>query len=133
MTRHSRIMVAEDDPDLRAAIVAGLRADGHSVVDVGDGTEVQSYVHDCMFLDLPRPRIDAIVVDVCMPRMDGLTLLGYLRELGWDLSVVIVTGYATKEITELASALGAYAVLGKPLELEDLQRSVRGALASRCC
>ncbi len=131
MVGHSRIMVAEDDPDLRAAMVAGLRADGHSVVDVSDGTDVQSYVHDCMFLDLPRPRIDAIVVDVCMPQLDGLTLLAYLRELGWDLSVVIVTGYVTKEIKELARALGAYAVLGKPLELEDLQRSVRGALASR--
>lgn len=128
MTRHARIMVAEDDPDLRAAIAAGLRADGHSVIDVSDGAEVQSYAHDCMFLDLPRPRLDALVVDVCMPRVDGLTLLAYLRELGWNLPAVVVTGYASHELVEVARVLGAHAVLDKPLELEDLQRSVRDAL-----
>jgi two-component system, response regulator, stage 0 sporulation protein F len=128
MARAARVLLAEDDYDLRCAIAAGLRAAGHEVIDVGNGDLVKAYFEECLELDLPKPRIHVLVSDIRMPGQTGLNLLEYLRSIGADMPTILVTAFGDPETHELARKLGARAVLNKPFDLEMLEKTLRDVL-----
>jgi len=125
-----RVLLAEDDAELRPVLVEILEAGGFEVVDVPDGLAVQSYADDCFTLDMPHRRVHVLVSDIRMPGLSGLRLLEHIRDLGWDVPAVLITAFGDSETRELARELGAYAVLDKPFTPEALQRTVREALAA---
>jgi DNA-binding NtrC family response regulator len=131
MARAARVLLAEDDYDLRIAIADGLRAAGLEVIDVGNGDLVKSYLEDCLELDLPRPRIHVLVSDIRMPGQTGLNLLEYLQSIGQDVPTILVTAFGDPETHALARKLGARAVLDKPFDLDVLEKTVRDVLDER--
>lgn len=128
MPRRERVLLAEDDHELRAALVDILEGAGFEVLEAGDATEVKEYAETCFLLNVPRRRVDVLVSDIRMPGMNGLCLLEYVRELGWDVPAVLITAFGGPETHELARELGAHAVLEKPFAGDELERILREAL-----
>jgi CheY-like chemotaxis protein len=121
----ARILLAEDDPDLRRMVSAVLAHDGYDVVEVGDGVSMLSYLRACENA-LP----DVIVSDVCMPGYTGLDVLAQLRELGLSTPFVLMTAFPDQCSETAARALGAVTLVEKPFELDDLRMIVMNLVPS---
>ncbi len=123
----ARILVADDDPDWRAILVAALTARfPTSVVDeVSDGAAA---------LDAFTTEPYAVVlVDLEMPEMDGTRLTGLLREIGTAdrTAIIVLTAAGGPSEWKRLSAIGADAFLVKPVDAEDVELVIRRALRTR--
>ncbi|MBZ0122259.1 MAG: response regulator [Sandaracinaceae bacterium] len=127
MTDTIRVLLAEDDSELRPTLVEILEKAGFEVIDVSDGLAVQAYADDCFVYDKPHRRVHVLVSDIRMPGLNGLRLLEHVRDLGWDVPTVLITAFGDAETRALAKELGAYRVLDKPFSPEALQECVRDA------
>jgi two-component system response regulator (stage 0 sporulation protein F) len=121
----TRVLVADDDDDLRAVLVEALRSDGYAVTEARDGVETMALLNDT-FAD-PATRLDVVVADVRMPRLSGLGVLKELRRVGMRLPVVMMTGFHPESVEVVAKRLGALGVLQKPFDLDDLRTAVMNA------
>jgi CheY-like chemotaxis protein len=112
------ILVAEDERDIRDLLVTFLEIGGFQTVAVPNGQEAVEQAVD------RQP--DLILLDVRMPRMDGLQACAALKAMPGtcDIPVVFLSAYASKQDIELGLAAGAERYLAKPIELEDLNQSV---------
>ncbi len=126
-----RVLVAEDDAELREALCDLLRAHGFEVVDLNDGEDVYEYVHDSVEMDVPRPRAHALLTDLRMPGMSGAEVLAYFRSIGWRLPTLVVTAFGDDETRRELLALGAAAVLDKPVDPDELLWALERLTAGR--
>src|SRR4051812_34344180 len=85
-----RLLVAEDDPDLRETLGEAFRGEGYDVVLAADG--------DGAINALPSGDFDVVVTDVQMPGADGLAVLRASKESAPDTEVVVTTGFASVAI-----------------------------------
>jgi CheY-like chemotaxis protein len=126
----ARVLVVEDEPDLREALCDALAAARILARGVGSGAEA---IDELTFEPLP----DAVVLDLRLPvrgggpAIDGWALLDWLRREGGlrHLPVVIVSG-APLEHVELAASLGVAACLRKPVRPVDLLQALLSALGA---
>jgi two-component system sensor histidine kinase/response regulator len=123
----SRILVAEDNAINQELIVDLLEATGASVVLAGDGLKAL----DALALDGP---FDLVLMDMQMPRMDGLTATRALREdpAHGDLPVVAMTANVLSGDREETLAAGMDEHLGKPIDIQALYRVLVKYLRSEC-
>lgn len=77
---------------------------------------------------LKETSISLIVLDLKMPRMDGMSLLSHTREKYPDIPVIIVSGYRTAEMYKLAKAKGVIAYISKPFQVDDLGKIIMSTL-----
>lgn len=118
-----RILVVDDDRAVRESLRRSLAFNGYSVVLAQDGLEA---------LDLiAGDRPDALVLDVMMPRLDGLEVCRQLRSTGDDLPILVLT--ARDSVSERVAGLdaGADDYLPKPFALEELLARLRALLRRR--
>ncbi|MBI2922460.1 MAG: sigma-54-dependent Fis family transcriptional regulator [Planctomycetes bacterium] len=120
MTRAATILLADDEAPFRQNVAERLTSRGYRVVEAGDGDEALARVRETA--------VDAVVLDVIMPRTDGLTVLRRLRDLDPDLQVVMLTGQGTVETVVEAMKAGAYHYLAKPAKLKELEMLVERAV-----
>jgi two-component system response regulator MprA len=115
-----RILVVDDEPSVREAVERALRLDGHDVLLAADGHEALDT------LDARAP--DAVVLDVLMPRVDGLELCRRMRGRGDRTPVLMLT--ARDAVSDRVAGLdaGADDYLIKPFALEELLARVRALL-----
>ena len=121
--RPSRVLVAEDDVEMRRLVGGRLRRAGVEVVEARDGHEALeaiALVHG----DGVGARFDLVVSDVKMPGLGGLQLLECLRSGGWSMPVILITAFGSAETHESARRLGAHAVFDKPFDVDDLVGAV---------
>jgi len=126
--RPLRILVADDDEEMRALVTATLHADGCSTVEAHDGRELLDLLQN--ELDGADLRSDVIVADVKMPGLSGLGVLAALQHTKWKLPVVLIT-VLTDESIDTVARLGAVGILRKPFDPDDLVTAVRNAAAIR--
>ncbi|MFO0611885.1 MAG: response regulator [Polyangiaceae bacterium] len=112
----ARILLADDDEDLRWLIADRLRADGHTVIEVSSGAELMDFIRKVV-ADHP----DVIVSDVLMPGFDGIEVLGALRMAEWSVPVVLMTALRDRDVRDAANRLGALALFEKPFDLHELR------------
>ena len=115
------ILIADDDTDLQEAMVAALSAARYRVEGFCDGDALFAALEQARRTNTP-PAL--IVSDVCMPRASGLQVLRTLRSWGWQLPMLLITGFGTEELVTDAISLGATAVLRKPFDMEDFRTMV---------
>ena len=112
----ARVLVVDDEPTAVELLQEFLVAKGYDVITAGDGAEaVRKVVEE-------RPHL--ILLDVRMPKMDGLEALRRIREIDKEVGVIMVTGVTEEEIGRQAMALGAFDYIVKPLDLPYLERSL---------
>jgi DNA-binding response OmpR family regulator len=118
----ARILIAEDEPRIASFLEKGLRANGFSTLVVGDGIEATAMARDDDF--------DLVVLDLGLPRRDGLEVLKAIRRRGERLPVVILT--ARSEVGSTVAGLdgGADDYVTKPFRFEELLARIRVRLRS---
>jgi len=115
--RHRRILVVEDDADVRRVIVDSLSFAGHTVSPAADGPTGLA--------TLARMAPDLLIVDYAMRGMNGAEVIKHAREIFPDLPVILATGYA--DMAEVGRVLGAQSILVKPFDVETLLQAVATA------
>jgi two-component system, NtrC family, response regulator HydG len=110
-----RVLVVDDDLDLADALTDGLRERGY------DATPCTSSAQAAERLEHPEVEsIDALVTDLRMPEVDGMTLLARSRAAAPERPVLVMTAYAAVESAVEAIRQGAYHYLTKPFSLDEL-------------
>jgi CheY-like chemotaxis protein len=107
-----RILVVDDDVVIRATFANIFDGEGYEVTAAPDGTEAVRLAGS--------QRFDAILLDLFMPEMDGMTALRHLRTRAPGAAIVILSSYVEPDREAEALRLGAAAVLTKPPDLEEL-------------
>lgn len=117
-----RVLVAEDDDEMRRFLVAALRNNGYEVVAVANGWELL----DALAAQL-RERVSPIkliISDLRMPDVTGFKVLDCLRRAEWRTPFILITAFGGCEVTEEARQRGAVAVFDKPFDIDDLRTAV---------
>ena len=120
-----RVLVADDDDDMRALMVGTLQRDGYSVMEARDGGELLEMLRDG--LDDAGLRPDIVVTDVRMPRLSGLGVLQELKRAHMHLPVIVVTVFGDDSMHIVARRLGAVGVLRIPFDVDDFRTAVVNA------
>jgi len=116
-----RVLVADDEPLIRWSVSETLHDAGHQVVETGDAQGARGAVRDAS-----RP-FDVIILDLRLPDSNDLSLLASIRKLSPATPVILITAYGSPDLASAALDLGAYRVLNKPFELQDLAALVNDA------
>jgi len=119
-----RVLVIDDEPNIRRMMRLTLEADGYDVEDAGDGKTGLDLFGD-------GTRFDAVVLDQKMPGMDGLETLRQIRRRSPDAAVVMATAYGSIELAVDAMKAGATDFLKKPLTPDTLRGAVLAAASRR--
>lgn len=112
-----RILIAEDERDLNQMLARKLKGAGYSVDSCLDGQEVLDYLDGAEY--------DALVLDIMMPKMDGLQVLRKIRAAGSTLPVLLLTARDSIEDRVKGLDAGADDYLVKPFALEELLARIR--------
>jgi DNA-binding response OmpR family regulator len=113
----SRILIAEDEARLASFLEKGLRASGFTTTTVGDGVSAQALASDDDF--------DLLVLDLSLPKKDGLEVLRELRAAGQRLPVIVLTARGDPHDRVEGLETGADDYLPKPFHFEELVARIR--------
>ena len=122
--RHSvplDVLVVDDDQATRLALSYALSDAGHNVIEAGDGDGALALVADRIF--------DVAILDVRLPKVDGLTIFRRLRQKSPSTAVILMTAFAT--ISDAVASLrdGAYDYVTKPFDPEEFSLRIIGHIA----
>lgn len=118
-----RILLAEDERSLSRAVIALLEKNNYSADAVYDGQKALEY--------LEAGNYDALILDLMMPKMDGLTVLRTLREQGNPIPVLILTAKSEVDDKVLGLDTGANDYLTKPFSTQELMARIRAMTRSQ--
>jgi two-component system response regulator (stage 0 sporulation protein F) len=122
-----RVLLAEDQPEMRSLVRSALVRDGYEVIEAEDGPSVIHALISGLLAEQARAP-DLIITDVRMPGFTGLEVLARLRREDWATPVILITAFGDEALHAEAARLGAARVLDKPFELDELRAAVRGLL-----
>jgi DNA-binding response OmpR family regulator len=120
----TRILVAEDDDEMRHLLVAALRRDGYEIIEARDGTEAVGYLYPLVFGDCTAAPPDLIITDIRMPGWTGIRVLEMVRGGHVPTPVILITAFGAAETHAEARDLGAAGVFDKPFDVDDLRAAV---------
>lgn len=116
-----RILVVDDEQSIRDIISEHLKQMGYTVVGAVDGQDALDMVEMELF--------DLYIIDIYMPRMDGLELMMRIKEIQPLAVIIIATGYSSIDIAVKAIRNGAFHYLAKPINADELSKVVESGLS----
>ena len=117
-----RILLAEDDNDMRRFLVKALETAGYEVTDYDNGMSAYRRLREEPF--------ELLLTDIVMPEMDGIELARRAAELDPDIKIMFITGFAAVALNPDSQAPKDAKVLSKPFHLRDLVNEVQKMLAA---
>ncbi len=108
-----RVLIVDDEENTRIGLVKLLAQEGYDAKAVADGFEALEYLND--------GRIDLVITDINMPKMNGLVFLRELNQTYPEIKVVMITAYGGVGSYLESMNLGALEYLHKPVKLKDLR------------
>ena len=130
----ARILLAEDDVEMRCLLAWGLEEEGYVVDEAENGLDLLKKLQPSLLRAKvlgTRIEYDLIVSDIRMPGLSGLEVLAGLRKYDQTTPYVVITAFGDYITHAEASALGASAVIDKPFEIDDLRQVVRRLLSTK--
>jgi two-component system, cell cycle response regulator CpdR len=118
----SKILLAEDDTDMRRFLVKALQNAGYQVISYDNGLSAYQRLREEPF--------ELLLTDIVMPEMDGIELARRAAELDPDIKIMFITGFAAVALNPDSSAPKHAKVLSKPFHLRDLVNEVQKVLAA---
>jgi PAS domain S-box-containing protein len=118
-----RILVVDDEPELRSVLVESLRKHGYEAIGCASGRAAIDELNNHDF--------DLLLTDLMMPEMDGIALLKVALEIDPDLVCIVVTGQGTIQSAVDAMQIGAFDYVLKPFHLQSLMPILTRALNTR--
>ena len=118
----ARILLAEDDEDMRRFLSRALENAGYQVVSFNNGRDAYDRLREEPF--------HLLLTDIVMPEMDGIELARKASELDPDLKIMFITGFAAVALNADSAAPKHAKVLSKPIHLRDLVNEVHKLLAA---
>jgi two-component system cell cycle response regulator CpdR len=116
----ARILLAEDDDDMRRFLVKALARAGYDVTDFDNGASAYERLREEPF--------SLLLTDIVMPEMDGIELARRATEIDPDLKVMFITGFAAVALNPDSKAPKDAKVLSKPFHLRELVNEVEKML-----
>ena len=116
----ARILLAEDDDQLRIFLSRGLQRAGHIVESVGDGVAALALAQASAF--------DLLLADVVMPGLDGIELARKVAQLQPGIRVMFITGFAAVAVHEAGLLRNRPRVMAKPFHLRHLIEEIEALL-----
>src|SRR2546423_15449141 len=116
----ARIVVIEDEQAIRRGVADALHASGYEVAEAGDGVKGLE--------EAVRPGVDLVLLDLLLPRRDGLELLALLRKVRPTLPVIILTARGTEDDRVRGLRMGADDYVVKPFSARELLARVEAVL-----
>jgi len=118
----SKILLAEDDDDMRRFLVRALENAGHSVVSFDNGLSAYHRLREEPF--------ELLLTDIVMPEMDGIELARRATQLDPDIKVMFITGFAAVALNPDSQTPKDAKILSKPFHLRELVTEVDKLLAA---
>jgi two-component system nitrogen regulation response regulator NtrX len=120
-----RILVVDDEPGIRRSLSGVLEDEGYAAESVESG--------EACLASLPGAGFELVLLDIWLPGMDGMEVLGRIQEMpfGERPVVVVISGHGSIEAAVRATKLGAFDFVEKPLTIEKVTVVVKNALAHR--
>jgi two-component system, NtrC family, nitrogen regulation response regulator NtrX len=120
-----RILVVDDEPEIRRSLSGVLEDEGYSVAAVESG--------EACLETLPAEDFELVMLDIWLPGIDGMEVLARIQEMpfGERPVVVVISGHGSIEAAVKATKLGAFDFLEKPLSIDKVSVVVKNALAHR--
>jgi two-component system nitrogen regulation response regulator NtrX len=119
--RKGRILVVDDEETIRKSLKMILEYEGYQFYEAADGEQALDVIEETVGLDL-------VLLDVKLPGMSGLEVLGELEKKPYSPQVIMISGHGTVQTAVEATKLGAFDFLEKPLQRERVLISIRNAL-----
>jgi DNA-binding NtrC family response regulator len=115
-----RILIVDDEESQRQQLAGFLKKQGFSVTTAESGAEALNLCQEKNF--------EVALIDLKMPGMDGIELLGKLKESNPEIQVIMMTAYGSVETAVEAMKLGAYHYVNKPINLDELKLNINKSL-----
>jgi DNA-binding response OmpR family regulator len=120
----ARLLLAEDDLELRELLAFVLRADGHEVVEARDGNELLAILNEASQRGSTHEPFALVVSDVRMPGLTAFDVLARLQRTLTDTPVILITAFGDQTTHLRAQRMGASRVFDKPFDFDDLRAAV---------
>ena len=118
----AKIILAEDDGDMRRFLVKALQNAGYEVISFDNGLSAYQRLREEPF--------ELLLTDIVMPEMDGIELARRASELDPDIKIMFITGFAAVALNSDSTAPKNAKVLSKPVHLRELVSEVNKLLAA---
>ena len=112
----AKVLVVDDEPEAVELLVEFLASKGYEVLTATSGEEALRRVKE------DRPHL--VLLDIRMPKMNGIEVLRRIREIDPEMGVIMVTAVNEEDVGRKALELGAFDYIVKPLDLKYLERSL---------
>jgi PAS domain S-box-containing protein len=116
----NKILIVDDEPDIALILKLELEDAGYLTVAARDGVEALDF--------LGRESFALVLLDIKMPRMDGMEVLSRIKESAWEVAVVMMTAHGCEDIAVEAMKSGALDYIAKPFSCEDMLQKVARAI-----
>jgi len=123
MTPHERILVVDDEEQMRDLLVKVLEGKGYQGSVRGNGADALAF--------LEREPVDLVVTDVRMPGLSGMEALRAIKELNPEIVVIIMTAFGSIDQAVQAVKEGAYDYINKPFKIDEMLLTIEKALEER--
>jgi len=118
-----KVLIADDEKNIRDSIAAYIKAEGIECAVASDGAEARALLEEEAF--------ECLILDLRMPKMDGLSLLAWLQEAGPPVPVIVISAYGDVRDAVQAMKLGARDYLVKPFDPEELMMRLRRVFSEK--
>src|SRR4030042_1580367 len=122
-TGKKRILIIEDDEEMRSLLKEFLNEEGYETDSVDNGSEA--------YRRLVKELFDLIITDIRMPGLTGLDILPGVRRLQPEAPIIVITAFGSEEIHHKVFERGATVYLEKPIHLKNLRDLVQKMVSSK--
>jgi DNA-binding NtrC family response regulator len=115
-----RILIAEDDQDIRNILTMILEGEGYEIIQAENGDEALKTIR--------TQHIDLLLLDIKMPKLSGIDVLYYMHKEGYKIPVIILTAYSQAKEDPEVKQENVLAFLVKPISFNELKSKIKDIL-----